>query len=100
ESVGDVGGVETTDDQVFITLRHANGSISNVSYQAGGDRSAPVERVEVNGGGRTAYLDDWDALTLWRGEKSAARRTGGDRGNVASRHAFIEACRAGAWPVP
>ena len=36
---------------VFITLRHANGSISSVAYLAGGDKSFPKERVEVFGGG-------------------------------------------------
>lgn len=50
-------GLETTDDQVFITIRHANGGVSNVWYQAGGDRAGPVERIEVFGGGRTAVID-------------------------------------------
>src|SRR5262249_28099164 len=49
ESVGKRGGLETTDDRVFITMRHANGSISSVWYQAGGDRAFPMERIEVLG---------------------------------------------------
>lgn len=101
ESIGMAKGLETTDDQVFITLRHENGSISNVSYQAGGDRAAPTERVEVFGGGRTAFIDEWDTVSMWRSERLTEKRTGKDRGNAAGFGAFIEACRAGgAWPIP
>src|SRR5439155_22081547 len=47
ESVGKMGGVETTDDRVSLTMRHANGSVSSISYQAGGDRAFPPERLEA-----------------------------------------------------
>ncbi|MFO0604592.1 MAG: bi-domain-containing oxidoreductase [Polyangiales bacterium] len=101
ESVGSARGLETTDDQVFITIRHEDGSLSNVSYQAGGDRAAPVERFEVNGGGRTAHVDEFDAVDLWRGEKHTEVKTGRDRGHDAGFRAFIDACRkGGAWPIP
>ena len=50
---------DATDDQCFITLRHANGSISSVAYLAGGDQSFPKERIEVIGGGRIAVIDDF-----------------------------------------
>jgi predicted dehydrogenase len=101
ESVGSARGLETTDDQVFITIRHEDGSLSNVSYQAGGDRAAPVERFEVNGGGRTAHVDEFDAVDLWRGEKHTEVKTGRDRGHDAGFRAFLDACRkGGAWPIP
>ena len=41
ESVGMTGALETSDDRVAITMRHANGSVSVVSYQAGGDSGFP-----------------------------------------------------------
>ncbi len=47
------GGLPTTDDRVFITLRRADGSFSDVSCQGAGDRAPPSERVEVFGNGRT-----------------------------------------------
>lgn len=101
ESVGMAKGLETTDDQVFITLRHEDGSISNVSYQAGGDRAAPTERVEVFGGGRTTIIDEWDAVSMWRSERLREEKTNKDRGNAAGFRAFIEAARGGgAWPIP
>jgi predicted dehydrogenase len=102
ESIGMAKGLETTDDQVFITVRHEDGSVSNVSYQAGGDRAAPTERIEVYGGGRTAVVEGWDRARLWRGEKLTEEKFGPDRGNAACFEAFVEAVRRGGgdWPVP
>ena len=55
ESVqGDDSDSKPRDDRVFITIRHANGSLSSISYQAGGDTLSRPERIEVFGGGRTA----------------------------------------------
>jgi polar amino acid transport system substrate-binding protein len=82
-------------------VRHEDGSVSNVSYQAGGDRAAPTERVEVYGGGRTAFIDEWDLVSTWRSERLTEHRTGKDRGNAAGFRAFIEAARGGgSWPIP
>ncbi len=53
----------------FITLRHANGSVSNIAYLAGGDKSYPKERVEVLGGERLAVIDDFrETLMTYRGK--------------------------------
>jgi predicted dehydrogenase len=100
ESVARADGLETTDDRVFITLRHENGSISNVSYQAGGDKTAPVERFEIHGGGRTASCDNWDRIDLWRDEKHTSESGGKDKGHAREFSAFVNACRTGAWPIP
>lgn len=101
ESVGKAPGLETTDDRVFITLRHADGSISNISYQAGGDRAAPPERFEVFGGGRTATCEQWDKIDFWRGERHSTESGGKEKGHAAEFAAFVEACRRGAgWPIP
>ena len=62
--------MEIRDDQVFVTLRHANGSVSSVAYLAGGDRGFPKERVEVIGGGRVGVIEDWrevDAVAVTEG---------------------------------
>jgi predicted dehydrogenase len=100
ESVAKTGGLETSDDQVFITLRHGNGSISSVSYQAGGDRAAPPERIEVFGGGQTAIIDNWDKVQLFRGGRGTEARGGKNRGHANEFKAFVDACRAGGpWPV-
>ena len=101
ESVAQVGGLQTTDDRVFITLRHANGSISSVSYQAGGDRAAPAERIEVFGGGRTATVENWDRVELWQGGRQRKSSGGKDKGHRGEFAAFLDACRSGGeWPIP
>jgi predicted dehydrogenase len=100
ESVAKVGGVETTDDRVFITMRHEDGSISNVSYQAAGDPGAPTERIEVHGGGRTGVIDSWKEIQLWNGGNLARSRAGNDKGHEAEFATFVNACRNGAaWPI-
>ncbi len=101
ESVAKCGGIETSDDRVFITLRHADGSISSISYQTGGDNAFPAERIEVLGGGRTAVIDAWQTVELWRNgkmERSSAKKDKGHQGEFA---AFLSACRAGGpAPIP
>ena len=101
ESAGMVGGLQKTDDRVFITMAHENGSVSNVSYQAGGDRSGPVERIEMFGGGRTATLEGWDRLEAWEANRRRRQSAGKDKGHEAELREFLRACREGGpWPIP
>jgi predicted dehydrogenase len=101
ESVAKSGGIETSDDRVFITLRHTDGSISSISYQTGGDSAFPAERIEVLGGGRTAVIDAWQNVELWRNgklERSSAKK---DKGHQWEFAAFLSACRTGGpAPIP
>ena len=100
ESVSKPNNVETTDDSVFITLRHENGSISNISYQAGGDRAFPSERIEVFGGQKVAVIDAWDQIQLWGGNRRKELRGHKDKGHKAEFAAFLRACReGGTWPI-
>jgi predicted dehydrogenase/NADPH:quinone reductase-like Zn-dependent oxidoreductase len=101
ESVGKGGALETTDDRVFLTLRHRDGSVSSVSYQAGGDRSLPAERIEVIGSGRTAVVEGWDRVELRRGGKLTRASGHKDKGHAAEVRAFLDAARKGGdWPIP
>ena len=102
ESVGGGNAPQITDDQCFITLRHANGSISNIAYLAGGDRAFPKERVEIFGGGRIAVIDDFRQVTTCTGGKmktvGAWRQDKGHRAEIA---AFASALsKGGAAPIP
>lgn len=100
ESVAKVNGIETTDDRVSITMRHGDGSLSNIFYQAGGDRAAPPERIEVYGGGRTGIIDAWSDIELWHGNRVVRARGGKNKGHEAELQAFIDTCqRGGAWPI-
>lgn len=91
ESIGGSAAPAATDDQCFITLRHADGGISNVAYLAGGDKSFPKERVEVIGAGRVAVIDDFRAWTLTRGGRTSRHGGRQDKGHLAGVAAFARA---------
>ncbi len=100
ESSAKDADLEVADDRVMITLRHANGSVSSVSYQAGGDRAAPAERIEMFGGGRTAVLEGWSSLELWSSNRCRKTSLDRDRGHRNQWQAFVEACSGQMdWPV-
>ncbi len=101
ESVGGPAAPAVSDDQCFITLRHANGSVSSIAYLAGGDKAAPKERVEVLGGGRLAIIDDFRTVNTFAGGKAKkVRAWQQDKGH---REEVIEFARAiaegGACPI-
>jgi predicted dehydrogenase len=101
ESAGKTGGLETTDDRVFVTVRHADGSVSSISYQAGGDKAFPMERIEVIGGGRSATLEGWQDGQLWSNGRCGKFSGEKDKGHNAEFAAYIRACtKGGAWPIP
>ncbi len=102
ESIGGPDAPAVTDDQCFITLRHANGSVSSVAYLAGGDKAFPKERVEVLGGGRLAVIDDFREVVTSAGgriKKSRGRQINkGHREEVtAFGRAIVE---GGESPIP
>ncbi|HJN09205.1 MAG: bi-domain-containing oxidoreductase [Pirellulaceae bacterium] len=103
ESIGGPHAPQVTDDQCFITLRHADGSLSSVAYLAGGDRASPKERIEVHGGGRTASIDDFRKVETYGGGKKRTKSFRMDKGHQREVTAFIESIRNGqpspiAWP--
>lgn len=101
ESVHDSTPGAISDDQCFITLRHANGSVSNIAYLAGGDKAFPKERVEVFGGGRVGVIDDFRHVTTCRGGKLKSKGLKRDKGHRAEIDALAR-CLAGggAAPIP
>ncbi len=92
---------EITDDQCFITLRHANGSISQIAYLAGGDKAFPKERVEVFGGGRVAVIDDFRELTFCAGGKIKHHKNRTqDKGHSAEIDRFaLSLTKGGSVPI-
>jgi predicted dehydrogenase len=103
ESIGGSRAPAVTEDQCFITLRHANGSVSTVAYLAGGDASMPKERVEVLGGGRMAVIDDFRERVLSFRGKQKRRRHSQDKGHLAEIRTLADALLSVgeapiAWP--
>jgi predicted dehydrogenase/threonine dehydrogenase-like Zn-dependent dehydrogenase len=101
ESVGGPNAPTVTDDQCFITLRHANGSVSSIAYLAGGDKAFPKERVEVLGGGRLAVIDDFREVVLSSGGKTKkVRAWQQDKGHREEVTAFARVvAEGGACPI-
>jgi len=91
ESIGGANAPEITDDQCFITMRHANGSISSVAYLAGGDKAVPKERVEIIGGGRVAIINDFQEVTLTAdGKTQKLKGFHQDKGHLDEVEAFTQ----------
>ena len=99
ESVGGDHAPAVTDDQAFITLRHADGSISSIAYLAGGDKAFPKERVEMTGGGKVAVLDDFRRVELWSGGKAVVEKGTQDKGHADEMKAWAKALKEGG-PAP
>ncbi len=102
ESIGGPLAPQITDDQSFLTLRHADGSISSVAYLAGGDAAYPKERIEVFGGGRVAVIEDFRRVeTSVGGKRTAKKFLQQDKGHRAEIEAFSAALAGGGRaPIP
>jgi predicted dehydrogenase/threonine dehydrogenase-like Zn-dependent dehydrogenase len=103
ESIGGPQAPQITDDQCFITLRHANGGISNIGYLSGGDKSFPKERIEVLGGGRLAVIDDFRTATMSVGGTVTTKKWQQDKGHRCEIATFADALARGdvppiSWP--
>lgn len=100
ESIGGADAPPVTDDQCFITIRHANGSVSSVAYLAGGDKAMPKERIEVLGGGRMAVIDDYREVQLAAGGKVEKLKLTSGKGHKEEVVAFIDSIkRGGTAPI-
>ncbi|MCU1486947.1 MAG: putative zinc-binding dehydrogenase [Actinomycetia bacterium] len=88
----DVGEVLLAAD-VAIVARHADGSVSAITYGAGGHHSTPKERIEVLGRGRSAVVDDFRRVELDGRQVSSGRQ---DKGHQQAVGAFAAAVRGGA----
>jgi len=90
-------------ENVVLSVRFANGSLSTIDYLANGDKSFSKERVEVFGGGAVAILEDFRHLDLIRhGKKQTMRaRWRQDKGHRGECEALANAIREGqAVPIP
>jgi predicted dehydrogenase len=95
-------GLAHTDDQCHIVMRHANGSISCVTYVSTGDRSFPKERVEVFAGGAVAIIDDFRTVSTYCGGRSKRQTIRPqDKGHKNEIAAFLDSITNGrSVPIP
>ena len=97
QRVGVHGGLVVSKDNLVITLGFSDGSVGSITYASLGDRACPRERVEVFGEGRTAVLDDFRSLELFRnGKRSRTKLSGQSLGYGEELKSFAAAVRGAA----
>ena len=99
ESVAAFEPGRITDDRCMITIRHQNGSITNIAYLAGGDKRFPKERVEIIGGGRVGVIDDFKSVTLCRNGKLTTKKMKMDKGHREQIRQWAEALKRQEWLI-
>jgi predicted dehydrogenase/threonine dehydrogenase-like Zn-dependent dehydrogenase len=94
ETLGDYN-----EDNICITLKHADGSRSSIDYLANGDPSISKETIEVFAGRGVAQCDDFRVTEFWRGGKHIKfKSTGVDKGFKAELEAFRDAVLGSTAP--
>jgi predicted dehydrogenase/threonine dehydrogenase-like Zn-dependent dehydrogenase len=88
-------------DDFSIQLLMADGSLATVIYTALGNSGLAKERIEICGGGRSAIVDDYRFVDLWRDAKHT-RKTWRkpDKGQVAEIDAWASGLMRGTSPIP
>jgi predicted dehydrogenase len=101
QSIGPGAGGPVPEDNCFITLRLAGGSVASVSYLSVGDKSFSKERVEVFGDGRVYVIEDFRSGLAVRGGASKARKMTQDKGQADELRALVNAIKSGGdSPIP
>ena len=79
------------EDNVFITLRFADGSNGSIAYLSEGDKAMPKERVEIFSEGKSFVLDDFRGATAYRsGREESTRPRRQDKGQREETRAVCE----------
>jgi len=95
-----VGPGSADRQNVTITMRMSDGSVGVIHYTANGDASLAKEYVELFGAQRTAILDDYKRLTLYRENRRRRHRLFNQaKGHTEEVAAFVNAVRSGG-PMP
>ncbi len=90
-------------DDLDVQMRFRRGSVASVTYVTNGNSRYPKETIDVNVGGRTARLDNFQSGRVWQGRSRSGKRSlmGQDKGQRAMLGAFIEAVQGdSSMPIP
>lgn len=90
------GGEALLAEDLAVTLRHVDGSLSTIAYSSARPRACRKEMVEALAGRRHLRIDDFRELVVdggseWKGAQ--------DKGHRAAAGAFLRMCRGGATDV-
>jgi predicted dehydrogenase len=85
-----------------VSLRHADGSTSVITYAASGATGFPKETLDLLADGKVLKLDDFQRVSVVRGRRTWSTPRlprGRDKGQLGQLEAFLTAVRTGA-PMP
>jgi len=84
-------------EDLTVTLRHADGSLTTIFYTALGDTAYSKERFECFAGGTVAALDNFRSLEIATGGriKRTTAKLEQDKGHKAELQAFVHAVSSG-----
>src|SRR5579884_2018919 len=95
-----VGAPTQANDNVAVTLRHADGSLGTILYVAQSAPGIGKERIEAYGAGGVGVLDDYRELELYGPRAQRVKGRGQEKGHREEIAAFVAAVRSGQPPVP
>lgn len=84
----------TSEDNIAIVVKFADGSVGNLTYLANGDKSMPKERIEVFGGGNIGVINDFRDGTLYQNGKVTRLKSHG-KGHKEEVTAFLDGVKRG-----
>jgi predicted dehydrogenase/threonine dehydrogenase-like Zn-dependent dehydrogenase len=89
ESVKSLRSQGAIQENVNVSIRYSNGSVGNLLYLTNGDTSAGKEYCEVHGGGRSALMNNFDEVELYRNGKRTRTKYDGTKGHAEEVAHFI-----------
>jgi predicted dehydrogenase/threonine dehydrogenase-like Zn-dependent dehydrogenase len=88
------------EDNIFVTLRFADGSNGSIAYLSEGDKAMPKERVEIFSEGKSFVLDDFRSAVGYRsGRAESIKPRQQDKGQADETRAVCEVVLTGR-PAP
>jgi polar amino acid transport system substrate-binding protein len=91
ESIASRNQEMVDEDNVFVTLRFADGSNGAIAYLSEGDKAMPKERVEIFSEGKSFVLDDFRSATAYRnGREENIKPRQQDKGQADETRAVCE----------
>lgn len=86
-------------DRTLITIKFRNGSIGSLAYFANGDSSFGKEYCEVFGAGKSAVMNNFQSVELYKSGKSTKLKMDGDKGIATEIRETAESIKLGK-PMP
>lgn len=83
-------GITKNEDNSIITINYQDGSIANLIYVANGDKAVSKEYCEIFSGGKTAIMDDFKKIKLYKDNTLKSYSFNGKKGHKEEVEYFIE----------